>query len=73
MIYYGDLPVALHADAVQQEGSCYLVTASTDGTEDAVADIDWEGVIPADLDNFEPSPKRSYYQEDGLLVIESAT
>ena len=73
VIYYGDLPITLLAETVELEEDHYRVEGTTEGTEDAVEDIDYEGVVPADLVNFQPSPATSYIREDGLQVQSSAT
>ena len=73
VVYYGELPIVMKALSVDRQGGCYEVRATTDGTEDAVLDIDFEGLVPADLENFEPSPAQSFVTADGVLVEAEAT
>ncbi len=72
-VYYGELPIVMKALSVERKSGFYEVSATTDGTEDAVLDIDYEGLVPADLTGFEPSPAQSFVTADGVLVEVEAT
>ena len=72
-VYYGELPIVMKALSVERKSGFYEVSVTTDGTEDAVLDIDYEGLVPADLTGFEPSPAQSFVTADGVLVEVEAT
>jgi len=53
VVYYGDLPLAYKALEVEHDGNVTLISCTDEGAEDAIASIDYEGTIEADLENFE--------------------
>ena len=72
-VYYADLPMAFVAVSVSIGDGYYIIEATTDGAENAVIDLDFEGVLPADLTEFSPSGSSMYMNADGAYVYESAT
>lgn len=53
--YDGGFPVAFVATAVRVDGDNLIVSVTTEGAENAIADLYFTGTIEADLENFVPS------------------
>ena len=73
VVYYDTLPLvfkALRVDAVDGGRS---VLWTTDGTEEAIGNLDIQGTIAARVESFTPTGEASYVTASGITVQESAT
>ncbi len=73
VVYYGDLPIGFKALSVTDTEDCHIVTATTEGAEDAVQDLDYEGSIEADLESFVPAEAETRVLPNGMVVEAEAT
>ena len=61
VVYTSSLPVALKATNVTSDGNTTIISAASEGAEDAITSADAEGVIDVDLENIE-APEPVTYQ-----------
>ena len=68
--YYGELPVAMKALSVSQEDKITVIAFTTDGTEDILSDMQFNGTINVDLRDFVPDSETRTRVVSGQVLTE---
>ena len=66
------LPLAYKAVSVSMSHGVTVIVPTTEGAENAYAELDYEGTVDVDVSLFEPTGETNYYVGD-MQVTESAT
>ena len=73
VVYYETLPLVFKALNVSAGEGCWVVSCTSEGTGDVIEEIDHEGILGTQMENFQPSAQSVYTTEDGIVVTEGET